>query len=160
MRRSPGFYALAERIAEGIPLLEHSLSDVETMGLGDVQPLFLVYLGEAYILAGRLADALEVAARALVCPRARSIPEHADGHYYRDAVALAEELGMGPLVAHCYVGLGKLYARTGKRTQADEHFAAAASMYREMDLSFCSFGCARADKGYSPVSGFYRGVTR
>jgi hypothetical protein len=28
---------------------------------------------------------------------------------------MAEELGMRPLVAHSYLGLGKLYGRTGKR---------------------------------------------
>ena len=55
----------------------------------------------------------EVAAR-------RDPPEHADGHY-RDALALADELGMRPLVAHCHLGLGKLYRRTGKREQAQEH---------------------------------------
>ncbi len=31
--------------------------------------------------------------------------------YYRHAVALAEELGMRPLVGHCHLGLGKLYRR-------------------------------------------------
>ena len=33
--------------------------------------------------------------------------------YYRQALALAEELGMRPLVAHCHLSLGKLYATTG-----------------------------------------------
>ncbi len=47
-------------------------------------------------------------------------PEHAEGHY-RDALALADELGMRPLVAHCHLGLGKLYRRTGKREQVQEH---------------------------------------
>ncbi len=32
---------------------------------------------------------------------------------YRQALTLAEELGMRPLVAHCHLGLGKLYRRTG-----------------------------------------------
>ena len=34
-------YALSGRIAEGIPLLEHALSAIETMGFGAYQPLFL-----------------------------------------------------------------------------------------------------------------------
>jgi hypothetical protein len=51
-------------------------------------------------------------------------------------VALAEELGMRPLVAHCHLGLGKIYQRTGRRQQAQEHLAAATSMYREMDMRF------------------------
>jgi hypothetical protein len=48
---------------------------------------------------------------------ARSAPTEAEGPY-RSALALAEELGMRPLVAHCHRGLGKLYRRTGKRDQA------------------------------------------
>src|SRR4030095_4692832 len=57
-------YALSGRVAEGIPLLEHAVSARETMGFGAYQPLFLVYLGEAYVLADRLEDALELARRA------------------------------------------------------------------------------------------------
>jgi tetratricopeptide (TPR) repeat protein len=139
----------------GIPLLEHSLSTLETMEHRVVQPLYLGYLGEAYVLADRLDDALEVAGRALALARergqrgeeawalrllgdvtARRDPsEHADGHYH-DALALAEELGMRPLVAHCHLGLGKLYRRTGDRTKAEEHLTTATTMYREMGMNF------------------------
>ena len=49
---------------------------------------------------------------------------------------MAEELGMRPLVAHCHLGLGKLYRSTGKREQAQEHLTAATTMYREMDMRF------------------------
>ena len=35
--------------------------------------------------------------------------EQAEAHY-RQALALAEELGMRPLQAHCHLGLGTLYA--------------------------------------------------
>ena len=54
-------YALSGRIAEGVPLLEEAARVGETMGLGAYQPQILAYLGEAYVLAGRLEDALEVA---------------------------------------------------------------------------------------------------
>jgi hypothetical protein len=43
---------------------------------------------------------------------------------------------MRPLVAHCHLGLGKLYRRTGKREQAQEHLRTATTMYREMDMRF------------------------
>ena len=43
---------------------------------------------------------------------------------------------MRPLVAHCHLGLGKLYRRTGKREQAQEHLTTATTMYREMDMTF------------------------
>ena len=61
--------------------------------------------------------------------------ETAEAHY-REALALATELGMRPLVAHCHLGLGKLYRRTGKREQAQEHLTTATTMYREMDMRF------------------------
>jgi len=146
-------YALSGRIAEGIPLLEHAVSGMETIGYGAARPLFLVYLGEAYVLADRLEDALAFAGRALSLARERgqrgyealalrllgevtarrAPPEQADGHY-RNALTLAEELGMRPLVAHCHLGLGKLNRRTGKREHASEHFTTATTMYREMEM--------------------------
>ena len=107
------------------------------------------------MLADRLEDALAFAGRALTLARergqcgreARALrllgevaarrdpPEKAEAHY-RDALALAEELGMRPLVAHCHLGLSKLYRRTGKRQDAQEHLATAATMYRDMDMPF------------------------
>ncbi len=56
--------------------------------------------------------------------------------HYRQALALAEPRGMRPLVAHCHLGLGKLYRRTGKREQAQEHLTTAATLYHEMDMRF------------------------
>ena len=43
---------------------------------------------------------------------------------------------MRPLVAHCYLGLGKLYRRGGKREQAHEHLTTASTMYREMEMTY------------------------
>jgi hypothetical protein len=43
---------------------------------------------------------------------------------------------MRPLVAHCHLGLGKLYRRTGKREQAQEHLTTATTRYREMGMRF------------------------
>jgi hypothetical protein len=60
--------------------------------------------------------------------------EHAEG-YYREALALARELGMRPLIAHCHLGLGKLHRRTGNPGQAQEHLTIATAMYREMDMA-------------------------
>jgi class 3 adenylate cyclase/tetratricopeptide (TPR) repeat protein len=56
--------------------------------------------------------------------------------HYREALALAEPRGMRPVVAHCHLGLGQVYQHMGKRTDAQEHFTAAMTMYREMDMSF------------------------
>ena len=118
---------------------------------------YRVTLGEAY-LAARCADraralleealagaversmrSVEAAARRLLGdvalqdePPDTALAEH----HYRDALALATELGMRPLVAHCHLGLGKLYRQIGKRDQAQEHFTLATTMYREMDMRF------------------------
>ena len=51
-------------------------------------------------------------------------------------MALAEPLGMRPLVAHCHLGLGKLYRGTGDGAKAQEHLTTAATMCREMGMRF------------------------
>ena len=51
-------------------------------------------------------------------------------------MALADARGMRPLVAHCHLGLGKLYRRTGNRGEAQEHLNVAMAMYREMDMTY------------------------
>jgi hypothetical protein len=53
-----------------------------------------------------------------------------------DYTALAEEIGMRPLVAHCHLGLGLASRR--QREEARRHVTTAASMYREMDMRFWS----------------------
>ena len=52
------------------------------------------------------------------------------------ALALAEELGMRPLQAHCHRGLGMLYAATGQRDQARTELSTAIDLYRAMDMTF------------------------
>ena len=61
--------------------------------------------------------------------------EKAEEHY-RQALALAEELGMRPLQAHCHRGLGTLYAKTGRQEQARAELSTAIEMYRAMDMTF------------------------
>ncbi len=65
----------------------------------------------------------------------RSDVATAEAHYGA-ATALASELGMRPLVAHCHLGVGKLYRRKGDGAKAQEHLTSAATMYREMDMRF------------------------
>jgi tetratricopeptide (TPR) repeat protein len=148
-------YALAGRLAEAVRLCEQA---VETGGSmrGMFVPLWVGRLAEAYLLAGRIGDAADAADRALDLSRApkergweawalrlageihsRRDPlqvKEAEASY-RQAMALANELGMRPLEAHCHLGLGKLYRRTGKREQAREHLATATKMYREMGMT-------------------------
>jgi predicted ATPase len=55
---------------------------------------------------------------------------------YRQALALAEQLGMRPLMAHCHLGLGRLYCQTGRVEQARTALSAAIGLYRTMDMTF------------------------
>jgi tetratricopeptide (TPR) repeat protein len=114
-------------------------------------------LGGAHLLDGRLADATRIAQEGLAAASQRGergaegrllrllgdIAAHPDRFevetaeaHYRQALALAEELEMRPLVAHCHLGLGKLYRRASKTEQATEHLTTATTMYREMDMRF------------------------
>jgi hypothetical protein len=64
----------------------------------------------------------------------RPDPATAAAHYGA-AMTLASELEMRPLVAHCHLGLGRLYRWTGKREQAQEHLTSATAMYGEMGMT-------------------------
>jgi class 3 adenylate cyclase/tetratricopeptide (TPR) repeat protein len=149
-------YAQSGRIAEGLSLLEGGLGKAARQGQGSVMHL-KIWLAAGYLLAKRQTDAAALALESFAAAHqvgrtpheadARHVlgeiaasaqppqMEEAEGHY-RAALALADELGMQPLVAHCHLGLGKLYRRTGKREQAHEHLATATTMYREMDMRF------------------------
>ena len=139
------------RLREGEELLERYAAR------GHVSNLAWAYhlLGRAGLLLGRLDEARRLADQAVESsPRQPGFAAHAlhllgdiathpdrfdaergEAHY-RQALALAEPRGMRPLVAHCHLGLGKLYRRTGKRQQAQEHLGTATAMYREMDMRF------------------------
>ena len=65
--------------------------------------------------------------------------------HYGGAMTLASELGMRPLVAHCHLGLGRLY-RIDKAEQGRKYLDSATTMYREMDMGFW-LGKAEAELG-------------
>jgi len=66
-------------------------------------------------------------------------PQRSDGErgevHYRQALALADAHGMRPLVAHCHLGLGRLFRRAGGDA-AGEHLSAAMRLYRAMAMPY------------------------
>ena len=56
--------------------------------------------------------------------------------HYCQALALAEELGMRPLQAHCHLGLGTLYLKVAQREQARAALSTAIALYRAMAMPF------------------------
>ena len=140
-----------ERLREGEQLLERQAAR------GIVGHLGWAYhaLGRSSLLLGRLDEARTLGDRAVEFSSCQpgyaahalqllgDIAIHPDRveaergeTYYHKALALAEPRGMRPLVAHCHFGLGKLYAHTGKRSEAREHLTTATTMYREMAMRF------------------------
>ena len=75
--------------------------------------------------------------------------EQAEDHY-RQAIALAEELGMRPLQAHCHQGLGALYTKTDRREQARAALSSAIALYRAMEMTFW---LPRAEAALAGVAG-------
>jgi DNA-binding winged helix-turn-helix (wHTH) protein/tetratricopeptide (TPR) repeat protein len=150
-------YALAGRTADAVPLLEQAVAlAVARQYLWD-QALRVVWLGEVYLGAGRLAEAGTQAQQALEFAQAHQerghaayalrllgeiaahrVPPDVDAAatHYGQALALAEELGMRPLVAHCHRGLGTLYAQTDQAAPARTALSHAIDLYRSMDMTF------------------------
>jgi tetratricopeptide (TPR) repeat protein len=127
-------YTLGGRVADAVPLLTQALEQTTTTDMVAFQALCHLALGEAQLLAGRLAEAQPLAAQALAQARerqerghqayalrllgdiaARRDPPEGEAAFasYRQALALADEIGMRPLQAHCHYGLGTLYATIG-----------------------------------------------
>ena len=147
-------YALAGRADEALPLVVGAVEEFRRRQNHLRPALILLCAGMTYLSAGRIDEAASHAREALELTRrlgARASEAHAlcltgdvasaggavDAEaYYHDALALAGQLGMRPHIAHCHLGLGKLYRRTGKREQAREHLTTATTMYREMDMSY------------------------
>jgi sugar phosphate isomerase/epimerase len=75
--------------------------------------------------------------------------EQAEAHY-QQALDPAEALGMRPLVAHCHLGLGTLYAKIGQRKHAHAELVAAIILYRAMDMTFW---LPQAQAGLAQVEG-------
>ncbi len=55
---------------------------------------------------------------------------------YREALALAEELGMRPLTASCRFRIAELHQQKGNLAAAREHFDQATALFRKMEMDW------------------------
>jgi len=149
--------ALSGRIAEALPLLEQAVEQAPSVGLRVYLPRWTIRLCEGYLLAGRIEEAIIEAQQALTLAHDykqrgqeawalrllgeiashRDPPqvEQAEDHY-RSAIAIAHALEMRPLLAHCHLGLGTLYARHGRQEEARVDLSEAIELYRAMEMTF------------------------
>jgi tetratricopeptide (TPR) repeat protein len=150
-------YTLGGRVADAVPLLTQAMEQTLAMERVDMQAFCRLSLGNAQMLAGCTEEAHALAARALEHARAyqergheayalrllgeiaahRAPPDvDAATAHYRQALALADELGMRPLAAHCHLGLGMLYVKLGRGEPAHTALSTAIALYRAMDMTF------------------------
>jgi tetratricopeptide (TPR) repeat protein len=148
-------YAMAGRRADGLPQLEQAVALARRVNRRN-ETRWLTYLSEAYLRAGHQDDARAIAEQLLALSHERGERgtearglfllgemavrrgppdvEHAET-FYRQALAVAEALGMRPLQAHCHYGLGTLCAKLGQREQARAELVTTIDLYRAMEMT-------------------------
>ncbi len=150
-------WAWSGRIEEGVAYLEQALRAYDDEGIGVHHALSGQQLGEAHLLADEVENARACADRAVTLARGRGergheawalrlLGEVASHHVHPDvataaahygaAMTLASELEMRPLMAHCHLGLGRLYRRMANREQAHQHLTTARAMYSERGMTY------------------------
>ena len=149
-------YAHAGRIADALPYLEQGVEDSLNSGRMAFSALCMASLAEGYLFSGRANEAENCAARAVELAKQykergheawalkirgdismqeqKREPVTAEAHY-RQALTLGNELKMRPLVGHCRVGIGAVYAAQGVTEKAQEEFAAAYELFRGMEMT-------------------------
>jgi tetratricopeptide (TPR) repeat protein len=128
--------------------------EVEAKRLLMQQASTLVLLGEAYLRGDHVDEALTTAERALALAREQGQRGDAAAalyvcgeaaahgpldidkaeHYSLEAIVLAGELEMRPLLARCHLGIGRLYLHAGDRDRAADHLLTATRLFSAMDM--------------------------
>ena len=156
-------YLLASRHAEAGELLPLAppRKIVNSAGVMIERGECLLAFGRAEEASALAHDALELAqqfgergheARALaflatVEARRAGAEGNRAGELYDRAMAMAEELGMRPLVARCQLDAGRLWLAAGRRARARKHLERAAATFRELDMPCWLAQAAEALRG-------------
>jgi len=147
-------YALGGRPEEGVPLVERAVERATTMRLVGGLSLLVGYHAQACLLAGRLDEAVTLAARAVGLARehrergweAMALRIAGEAALARDdaaaaeaalgeAAAIAEALGMQPLLGHNDLGLGVAARRRGHDEESRRRLTAARARYAELGMA-------------------------
>jgi tetratricopeptide (TPR) repeat protein len=140
-------YAVAGRVGEALPLLDLTNDRMRA-------PM-RAQLAQAYLLIGKRDTADLIASHAVDSSRRQGEPvrealaryvlgevavsaalpdlEKAKEHY-RQAMVVADRIGLRVLLAHCHIGLGKLYQRADDLKHAKAYLTNGVAMMREMEM--------------------------
>jgi tetratricopeptide (TPR) repeat protein len=150
-------HVLSGYVSDGLALLEDAAQMAGALGGLYERASIVAWLSEAYLRSGQPEEALDSARRAFELAdrskqqgkRAHTLRALGDAHaagtsaeviqaelYYGRALELASELGMRPLEAHCYLGLGRLERRFGRLDEARSHLAEALRLYTTLGMAF------------------------
>jgi tetratricopeptide (TPR) repeat protein len=148
---------LSGRMAEALPLLQQAVARDTSKGIGVGHARRLAYLSESYLLTDRRDEAAALATQALDLARALPARGHEaaalwllgeiDAHreplaggaseaYYRQALELAQELGMRPLKARCHLALSRLLIKSGQIGQARVEVSTAIDLFQAMQMTY------------------------
>jgi tetratricopeptide (TPR) repeat protein len=146
-------YVWSDRTDDAVKLLEWALERGVRLRAGHA--VRLAYLGEGYLRAGREQEARSAASTALDVARTYgqrgyevwALRLHAEIAaqfesreaertlaLYQQAISLAGNLGMGPLVARCLLGLSRVQERRGDGTGSAASIKQATAMMHAMGM--------------------------
>ena len=145
------------RVEEGLELLERLSLQSSFVSIVPFQVLELTNLSEARLAAGQRERARESAEQALALLRVHrqrfAEPEAlrvlgdihaADGlggfdaaaRCYREAIALASDMGMRPLLARCHLAAGVMHQAASQRSASIWHLTKAVALLEAMGMRF------------------------
>jgi tetratricopeptide (TPR) repeat protein len=148
-------HVLADDVLTGLPLLEQTVEKTAASGGSYEQASFSSWLSDAYLRVNRTDDAIASATQAYAlatsskqkAKQAHSLrmlgAAYATGNRdhldraessYAAAFALAQQLGMRPLQAHCQLGLGQVRLHQGQSEAARHHVLEAISVYSALGM--------------------------
>ena len=149
-------YLRSNRITDAVPLVQEALQAFSAMAITGLLSLAVTFLADAHLVLGEVDDARKQAEKAVSLAHAQqeqgweawglkllgdvflhgSTELKRAAEIYGQALTLATELEMRPLVAHCHMGLGGAHTMAGLRTDAIEQFTIGMKLYREMGMGF------------------------
>ncbi|HEV8475042.1 MAG TPA: adenylate/guanylate cyclase domain-containing protein [Methylomirabilota bacterium] len=142
-----------ERKDDGLSLLRDGVRRAEALGVMAYLARWVLHLGEGLLAVGDLEAARATADRAMALALAHGERAHEamawrlladiaahDGDFdaarqaYEQALALADELALRPLIARVHFDLGRLQRRLGHLTDAEDHLACAVVLFADMGM--------------------------